>query len=179
MSTTTSRLKKIAPQHVAAALVAGALLIGSAGMSHTAAPSSCTAQLPYPDHTCTPGVLNPAVTQATISKTICVSGWTKTVRPPVSYTNPLKLQLMKAYGDTDSPANYELDHFVPLELGGHPSDPHNLWPQPHLPAPDSPQKDKLENYLKAQVCAGTMTLTDAQRAISGDWLAAWKKAGSP
>ena len=181
MSTTRhkSRLKRITPRHVAAAIIAGALLFGSAGMSHAAAPTSCAAQLPLPDHACTPGLLNPAVTQGTINSTICVSGWTKTVRPPVSYTNPLKLQLMKSYGDTDSPSNYELDHFVPLELGGHPSDPRNLWPEPHAPSPDSPQKDKVENYLKAQVCAGKMTLADAQRAISTDWVTAWKQAGSP
>jgi hypothetical protein len=179
VTTRTSRLKRIAPRHVAAALVVGALLMGSAGMSHAAPPTTCAAQLPQPDPVCTPGLLNPAVTQNTISRTICVSGWTKTVRPPVSYTNPLKLQLMKAYGESGSPSNYELDHFVPLELGGHPSDPKNLWPEPHAPAPNSPQKDKLENYLKAQVCAGTMTLADAQRAISTDWEAAWKAAGLP
>ena len=42
------------------------------------------------------GALNPAVTQATIRTTICVSGWTATIRPPVSYTAPLKLAQMRA-----------------------------------------------------------------------------------
>jgi hypothetical protein len=66
-----------------------------------------------------------------------------------------------------------------LELGGHPSDPRNLWPEPHLPSPNSPQKDKVENYLKAQVCAGKMSLADAQHEITTDWEAVWKQAGSP
>ena len=51
-----------------------------------------------PDHHCTPGALNPAVTQATIQKTICVHGWTKTIRPPESVTAPEKLASMARYG---------------------------------------------------------------------------------
>ena len=47
----------------------------------------------------TPGVLNPDVTQANIGSTICVRGWTRTVRPPVDYTNALKLKQMRAYGE--------------------------------------------------------------------------------
>ena len=43
----------------------------------------------------TPGVLNPNVTQATIGSTICVPGWTRTVRPPVEYTNALKAKNRK------------------------------------------------------------------------------------
>jgi hypothetical protein len=36
------------------------------------------------------GVWNREVTQNNIQDTICVPGWTKTVRPPVSYTNAVK-----------------------------------------------------------------------------------------
>jgi len=39
----------------------------------------------------TPGALNPDVTQATIRSTICRRGWTKTVRPPTSFTSALNL----------------------------------------------------------------------------------------
>ena len=47
----------------------------------------------------TPGVLNPVVTQSNIKDNICKSGWTDTIRPPVSYTNKLKArQLLAAYG---------------------------------------------------------------------------------
>src|SRR5579871_5396607 len=41
-----------------------------------------------PDPSCTPGALNPDVTQATIASTICKTGWTATVRPPLSVTEP-------------------------------------------------------------------------------------------
>lgn len=175
----TSILKRIAPRHVAAAIAAAAILAGTAGAGAAAVPAHCHIDGPYPDVSCTPGVLNPVVKESNISKNICMTGWTKTVRPPVSYTNPLKLELMKSYGEPGNPSDYELDHFIALELGGNPKDPRNLWPEPHRPSPGSPEKDKVENYLKAEVCAGRMTLADAQRAIVTDWIAVWKKMGSP
>ena len=108
----------------------------------------------------TPGVLNPDVTQATIGTTICVRGWTRTVRPPTEYTNALKLRQMRAYGETGSPSDYQEDHLISLELGGHPTDPRNLWPEPYPRAADV---DKIENELNAEVCSGDLTLAQAQQ----------------
>ena len=68
-----------------------------------------------------------------------------------------------------TPADYEEDHFISLELGGSPTDPRNLWPEPYLPKPGAKEKDIVENYLHRQVCSGTMTLEDAQKAIVADW----------
>jgi hypothetical protein len=65
-----------------------------------------------PDPACTPGALNPAVTQATVGRTICVEGWTDTVRPPEDVTEPEKAASMAAYGDTGSMSSYEYDHFL-------------------------------------------------------------------
>jgi len=115
-----------------------------------------------PDPAITPGALNPAVRQGTISRTICVKGWTKTVRPPVSYTNALKIQQMVAYEETASPSAYEEDHFIPLELGGAPKNPKNLWPEPHS---QSTLSDPLETQLKRKVCSGLLTLKKARAAI--------------
>jgi hypothetical protein len=65
------------------------------------------------DRSCTPGALNPAVMPSKIKQTICKSGWTSTVRPPTSYTGPLKTKLMRAYGvGGRSPAGFELDHLI-------------------------------------------------------------------
>jgi len=102
------------------------------------------------------------VRQSTIKKTICKSGWTKTIRPPTSYTNSLKIQQMVLYGEGGSPSNYEEDHFIPLELGGAPRNPKNLWPEPHS---QSKLSDPLENKLKRQVCKGLMKLAKARAAI--------------
>ena len=46
----------------------------------------------------TKGSLNPNVTQDNIQQTVCVSGWTKEIRPSSSYTTKLKIQQMKEIG---------------------------------------------------------------------------------
>jgi hypothetical protein len=111
----------------------------------------------------TPGVLNDAVTQATIGSTICRRGWTSTVRPPTSYTSALKVQQMSAYAETGPPSGYQEDHLISLELGGNPTDPRNLWPEPYPRASDV---DRIENALNAQVCSGSLSLAEAQRKES-------------
>ena len=111
----------------------------------------------------TPGALNPAVVPATIRDTICKRGWTKTVRPPVEYTNALKVKQMHDYRETGDPADYQEDHLISLELGGAPTDPRNLWPEPY---PRAATVDTIENELNAKVCSGAMSLADAQRKES-------------
>jgi hypothetical protein len=113
--------------------------------------------------TLTPGVLNPAVSQATIRSTICRSGWTRTVRPPVSYTNPLKQRGLAQYHLRGPPSAFQEDHLISLELGGSPADPRNLWPEPY---PRAAAVDRIENDLNRRVCAGSLTLADAQRTES-------------
>lgn len=111
----------------------------------------------------TPGALNPDVTQANIRSTICVTGWTATIRPPADYTDALKLKQMREYGETGSPSAYEEDHLISLELGGAPRDPRNLWPEPR---PRADEVDRIENDLNAKVCSGALSLADAQRKES-------------
>jgi hypothetical protein len=132
-----------------------------------------------PDHIATPGAINPNVTQANISQTVCVSGWTKTIRPPASYTNKLKKQQLAdgAYKSSEPMSSFEEDHLISLEIGGNPTDPKNLWPQ-HWSAPwGAHQKDQLENYLKRAVCTGKMTLAQAQKEAATDWIASYKLHG--
>jgi hypothetical protein len=120
-----------------------------------------------PDPRCTPGATYVVVTQATIHRTICVSGWTATVRPSSTYTNRLKSQQMIAYGDRGPMSSYEEDHLIPLELGGSPTNPKNLWPEPgRVPNP----KDAVENAAKRAVCSGRISLVAAQRAIAYNWI---------
>ena len=107
----------------------------------------------------TPGVLNPEVTQANIRSTICKHGWTSTIRPPSSYTDALKRRQMRAYRETGSMSDYQEDHFISLELGGDPTDPRNLWPEPY---PRASQMDQQENDLNAKVCSGQLTLAQGQ-----------------
>jgi hypothetical protein len=128
---------------------------------------SCKSVNGFPDASCTPGEVDSKVQQSNIKTTICVSGYTETVRPPTSYTDALKLQQIREYGYSDTnPKHYEEDHFIPLELGGNPTDPNNLWPE--LGASPNP-KDKVEGKLKRLVCSGKMTLDEARQRIRSNW----------
>jgi hypothetical protein len=163
----------------------------SPGASTTAGPTGFPIPVPVagsaadrlpgePDRVLTPGALNPAVTQATIGSTICVSGWTATIRPSSSYTTRLKIQQIAAYGYPDiSTSAYEEDHLISLELGGAPSDPRNLWPEPYTMSladgrpTGARTKDTFESRLKKQVCAGTISLAEAQADIGVYWVHAY------
>lgn len=135
-----------------------------------------------PNPRLTPGALNPAVTQADIHRTICVRGYTKTIRPPEDYTERLKREGIREYGYTDHRLrDYEEDHLISLELGGSPTSPANLWPEPHhvVGGWGSYTKDRLENRLHALVCHGRISLADAQHEIATDWVAAYKRYVGP
>jgi hypothetical protein len=122
---------------------------------------------PLPDPACTPGGIDPAVTQANIASTICRSGYTATVRPPASDTGRWKIRTYLFY-DLGTTARGEYDHLVPLELGGTNSTS-NLWVETgSIPNP----KDKEEDRLHREVCAGKLTLAAAQQAIARDWTTA-------
>ena len=114
--------------------------------------------------------LNPDVDEDTINRTICVSGYTKFVRPATSYTNGVKKRLMREAGiDEARIGDYELDHIVPLALGGHPRKLSNLMLQPWEGEHGAKSKDGLEVRLQSLVCHGTLDLTDAQVCIARDW----------
>lgn len=143
-----------------AAFVSGIIVFG--GTSYPAG------VLPNPK--LTPGAINPAVTQANIQQTICKSGWTATIRPASYFTTGLKKEQIVQYRYKDTnPSNYEEDHLISLQLGGSPDDEKNLWPQSYKTTPNARDKDQVENYLKREVCAGRMTLKEAQKAIRSNW----------
>ena len=140
-------------------LLAAALLAGLAGCgSHRAGGPSFVAKRAR-----TPGALNPDVTQASIGRTICISGYSASIRPPVEYTSALKVRQMAEYGFGGSPHDYEEDHFIPLSLGGHPTDPRNLWPEVQPRATDV---DRDELALHEDVCAGRLSLAEAQARMA-------------
>ncbi len=186
---------------VAGLLVALVLFVGVQWLTApgapvpTAPPASVEAPTPQvtdhstvglPNHARTPGAINPAATKDNLASTVCKPGWATSVRPPSAYTSALKLVQIVQYGYTDrNPTHYQEDHLVPLELGGAPRDPRNLWPEPNNAVlPDgtvvgSHAKDALENALHADVCAGTLSLDQAQRDFAVDWIVAWEAAGRP
>lgn len=126
---------------------------------------------------CHPGgviycALNPDVTPVTIRSTICMSGWTATVRPSSSYTSKLKSEQMVSERLPGTAADYEEDHRVPIELGGAPADPNNLSPEPYVGTPNNARvKDAGENLAKSWVCDQGSDLRQVQAAFVKRWLA--------
>jgi hypothetical protein len=119
---------------------------------------------PLPDPRCTPGSFDPAMTKARI----CAPGYrTSTYRPPSSQTTWAKYHVVEpAYGQRN--VSGELDHLVPLELGGS-NDMTNFWVEAgKIPNP----KDTVENRLHAEVCAGKIPLHTAQLDIAHNWTTA-------
>jgi hypothetical protein len=128
-----------------------------------------------PNSKLTPGAIDPGITQANIFVTVCVKGYTKTVRPPAYVTNKIKKEQIILYGYSDSnPTHYEEDHLIPLSIGGNPNSPLNLWPQPRMSEWSAGKKDVLELRLQKLVCSGQLNLDDARNAIARDWISAYK-----
>jgi hypothetical protein len=135
------------------------------------------AGLVLPDAACTPGAIDPTVTQANIQQTICKTGYTGGIRPSASITDKFKQQSLADYGLSYEHST-EYDHLVSLQLGGTNS-VSNLWPEPNrsgAPGTTNP-KDAVENTLHRAVCSGKITLTQAQQAIATDWTTADAKLG--
>lgn len=109
------------------------------------------------------GVINPEITQDNIHQTICVPGWTRTVRPPTSYTDRVKRDVLPEGTDI---SRYEGDHILPLALGGAPKNSEteiNIVPQPWDDKCGARQKDVAETWLHREVCKGEITLDVARK----------------
>ena len=118
--------------------------------------------------------LNLDVTQRSIGQTICVSGYTRTVRPSTSYTIGVKLKLLREAGlDENQRSKFELDHIIPLALGGHPRNLNNLMLQRWEGPTGAKKKDRLEVKLQCLVCTGQVELSEAQQSIYTDWTKAY------
>jgi hypothetical protein len=91
-------------------------------------------------------------------------------RPQARADRPLRLRRSSA-------TRYEEDHLISLELGGSPTSPKNLWPEPRhvVGGWGADAKDQLENELHRRVCRGELPQAEAQHSIATDWVAAYKK----
>jgi hypothetical protein len=125
--------------------------------------------VPLPDRSLTPGSI-----QSSDSGAICTPGWSEAHRD-VSYAT--EDQVAAEYG-LSSHYGYEIDHLIPLELGGS-NAVSNLWPEPYSSPYGANQKDGLEDYLHDQVCHYGLPLATAQHEIAVNWYAAWVAAGRP
>ncbi len=121
-----------------------------------------------PTASLTPGVVG----SVTDLRTLCTPNFSSTVR---NVTSAEKAQVAAAYHFTGANSTVEYDHLISLEIGGS-NDPKNLWPQPIA---EAHVKDRLENLLHREVCAGKMQLPDVQQRIAADWIKLWNDVGKP
>ncbi len=165
-----------------AALVLSAASSGACSAREVSGNSQLPAVDALPRLQITPGAVDTSVTQGNIDRTICVAGYSRSMRPPLSYTEPLKQRLMAEYGYRGRRLGaLELDHLVSIELAGSPADPRNLWPEPHqvVGGWGSSVKDHLEDVLHRMVCAREIPLRDAQQDIATNWIDAYRKYVGP
>jgi hypothetical protein len=159
---------------LALALLAGCAPLPAAGVSsRSASDRRCVERRGLPDPRCTPGAIRTGAPLAAI----CAPGYSRSVRPPESYTEPLKLAQMRAYGLPGSARGYEEDHLVPLSIGGAPRDPTNLWPEPRSGPYNAGQKDALEIWAARMACAGRIPLGRLQHDMAADWTALYRAGG--
>lgn len=118
-----------------------------------------------PDARLTPGVAGTAT-----AADICRSGYARRARNvPVA----VKHQVLAEYGIVPlAGERFEIDHLVPLELGGT-NDRRNLWPQPFAGTWTAADKDRLENALHGDVCANREPLARAQQEVQANWVSAY------
>lgn len=130
--------------------------------------SGCVSQNALPDSACTPGAIFTNIAK----EQICQPVYSQGVR---DVPNNVKDQVYAEYGITHhATGEYEVDHLISLELGGS-NDIANLWPEPADPRPGYHEKDQVENYLHDQVCAGAMSLQQAQIEIATNWQAVYQR----
>jgi hypothetical protein len=138
---------------------------------------NCTYNYPYQDFDCSPGHTFPLTALKVNGKyakepgtayvgDICEVGYSASVR---DVSQKLKNQVYLEYKIyKHEPYEYEIDHIIPLILGGD-NDIANLYPQPMNPKPGYKQKDTIEKRLNKMVCAGEITLEQAQYDIAYNW----------
>lgn len=120
--------------------------------------------------------VNPDVTPENIAATICVPGYSKSIRPYVSTMQAIKREFLTAIGEPWERRNrYQLDHLIPICAGGDVIDRRNLVLQP---IEEAKQKDGVEACVCQMICVGAMPLREAQERMWRDWRALGKECGA-
>jgi hypothetical protein len=157
------------------ALMAGNALAQTKPATLSSPPLNSPSTTALPNPQITPGAVDPAITPQNLQTTVCVKGYTASVRPDKKYTNRLKRAHLRQYNYADrDPRLYEQDHLIPLSIGGSPADPKNMWPQPRDQQWGAEEKNDLEFVVYKMVCNGELNLREAQQRIARDWIEAYR-----
>lgn len=114
--------------------------------------------LAVPDPALTPGAVRPLTTAE-----VCATKWGLDRR---HVTRRQRAHVFAAYAvPAADRRRYVIDHLIPRELAGADAIL-NLWAQPLTGPQNAHVKDREENRLHRAVCAGSVTLAEAQRAMT-------------
>lgn len=158
---------------IAALILAASASPASAGVRQALQSQALQHLVPHgpdpirPDPQKTPGAV-----LTSDAKAVCYPGYSKTVRHT---SGDLKHQVYQSYGLSNKTGHYEIDHLVPLSIGG--ADVRdNLWPQSYDTTPwNAHVKDRLEWKVLHLVCNGKVPMAQVQQDIAQDWIAAYQK----
>jgi hypothetical protein len=116
--------------------------------------------------------LTPGAVLTTDTPRVCQPDYAKSVR---FTTLEMKKEVYKKYDMTWEPGHYEVDHLIPLGIGGADT-AENLWPESfHSGKWNAETKDRLEWKLHQLICARQLDIHEAQKTIATDWIAAYKR----
>jgi len=122
-----------------------------------------------PDPDCAPGKINPAVPGHT-AQTVCSVSWVAaaaTVRP----SQTIEDELLIKYSLPGSPLTYVVAQVVPVEDGGSPTSPENLYPLPLNGYGGQKTRALVAGQLHDEICSHKITVAQAAKTLAGDWLA--------
>jgi hypothetical protein len=132
-----------------------------------------------PDLTVTPGAVDPEIEADPsgasyvvngLEKNICAPHFSaKAIRKTIKDFPKLKRTACEQYGVEKCDGSVEGDHLISIEIGGCPDCQKNVWPQPMTEA--RIKDHQVEDVLPKLICAGTISLADAQKCIATDWVA--------
>lgn len=121
-----------------------------------------------------------AITADSLPQTVCLGSYFKEkINVPLRFQGasgiPPRQRCKYDYPDL-RPEYYGQIRFVPRGNGNNPSDPRNLW---HKPPPvdawEAGKKAQPKLFSSRMVCNEKITFTELLRAISSNWIEAWKK----
>jgi hypothetical protein len=96
---------------------------------------------------------------------VCAADFEASVKPMAKWQHD---QALERYGKRPEDFTGELDHLIPISLGGT-NDLENIWPLPPNKDMGPEQKRELDRKLHQLVCDKTLTLKAAHEAIRKDW----------
>jgi hypothetical protein len=121
------------------------------------------------DHSCAPGALDRAVIGRT-AQTVCNPTWVASASR-ARLPRATQARLVIEYQLPGPLSTYVIARVVPIEDGGSPTNPRNLYLLPLNGWGGERTQAVVANQLRNQICAHKLTVGEAAKTLEGNWLA--------